>query len=236
MLMTFLLYGLMTLVFSSLSSPLLTIWRLPSISKLNGNLIPPFLFLTFTFTALESRFSFSVYRKPMHSGMYIHFFSYHPPAVKESVLVSLFLYALRISDPQFLDSETAFIYKSFSRLGYPLHFINCAYSQFKRNFIYPKPASYTSSTVFCLPFISEHKTFANTFYPLAIKLAFRHTNTHRRNIFHTAPPASNAAGVYSISCSSCPLQYFGETGRTLNDRRKEHKRSEKSADTSNSLF
>ncbi|XP_069186448.1 uncharacterized protein [Procambarus clarkii] len=183
-----------------------------------------------------SGFSFSVYRKPMHSGMYIHFFSYHPLSVKKSVLVSLFLRALRISDPQFLDSEIAFIYKSFSRLGYPLHFINCAHSQAKRNFFHPKPASNTSSTVLCLPFISELKTFTNTFRPLDIKLAFRQTNTLRSNLVHTAPPASNAAGVYSISYSSCPLQYFGETGRTLNDRLKEHKRSVMSADTNNALF
>ena len=45
-----------------------------------------------------------------------------------------------------------------------------------------------------------------------------------------------ASETLTRTCSSCPLQYFGETGRTLNDRLKEHKRCVKSADTNNALF
>ena len=83
---------------------------------------------------MDGRYSFSVYRKPMHSGMYIHFFSYHPLRVKKSVSSSLFLRALRICDPQHLDAELAFLRTSFTRLAYPKHVLDQALSQAKRTF------------------------------------------------------------------------------------------------------
>ena len=107
----------------------------------------------------DFRFTFSVYRKPMHSGMYIHYFSYHPQHVKKGVLVSLFLRALRICDPQFLDFELTHLRQSFSRLGYPPRFISQALSQAKRSFYSPPPPPTPTPPppkppVLCLPYIA----------------------------------------------------------------------------------
>ena len=188
----------------------------------------------------DSRFTFSVYRKPMHSGMYIHFFSYHPQHVKRSVLLSLFLRAFRICDPEFLDSEISHLRQSFSRLGYPSHFINQTLSRAKRSFYSPPPPPSTPPAtkppVLCLPYISSLQNLSNLTRPLDLQLVYRQTNTLRSNLVHTSPPNSNTSGVYSISCSSCPATYIGETGRTLATRLSEHKRCVRLGDTNNALF
>ena len=43
--------------------------------------------------------------------------------------------------------------------------------------------------------------------------------SHPKNII---PDCQKPGVVYSITCASCDLRYFGQTGRTLNDRIKEH--------------
>lgn len=91
------------------------------------------------------------------------------------------------------------------------------------------------SPVLCLRYISRLLNLNNSLRSLDIKLTFRQTNTLRSNLVRTSP-ATDTSGVYSISCSSYLLQYFGETGRSLSDRLKEHKGSVKLDDTNSVLF
>ena len=63
--------------------------------------------------------TFSVYRKPSHCHMYIHYFSLHAPHVKRGVLSGLFLRALRISSNEHLQPELDLLWAAFRRLGYP---------------------------------------------------------------------------------------------------------------------
>ena len=46
-----------------------------------------------------------------------------------------------------------------------------------------------------------------------------------------SPINSRAGAVYEIPCAECPASYVGETGRTLECRIKEHKRSIANEDT-----
>jgi hypothetical protein len=41
--------------------------------------------------------------------------------------------------------------------------------------------------------------------------------------------------VYKVTCAECPATYIGETGRTLDSRIKEHKRSTEKQDVANKL-
>jgi len=47
--------------------------------------------------------------------------------------------------------------------------------------------------------------------------------------------SGNAAVVYAIPCTNCPMVYIGQTGRNLNTRINEHNRCIKKADKSNAL-
>ena len=68
----------------------------------------------------------AIYRKPCHSGAYIHFLSCQPMSTKRSVIRSLFLRAFRYCDAVYLDKEIERIYADFTRLGYPRRFIDKA--------------------------------------------------------------------------------------------------------------
>ena len=67
----------------------------------------------------RNELEFSVFRKPTHSGGYLHFFSNHPDKIKKSVASGLFLRALRICSPSYLDHEISIIKCQLNRLGYP---------------------------------------------------------------------------------------------------------------------
>ena len=50
-----------------------------------------------------------------------------------------------------------------------------------------------------------------------------------------SPKNSRVGAVYKMECAECPASYFGETGRTLECRIKEHKRCVTNKDTSNGV-
>ena len=171
----------------------------------------------------------------MHSGMYVHVFSYHPLHVKRSI-ASLFLRALRICDPPFLDEEIDFLRQSFSKLGYPSHILDSSLSHAKRKFYRstpPKPSP--DLPILSLPFTTELTSLQRPLRPHC-KLVFRQTNTLRRNLVRTSPASSTHSGTYSIPCSSCDLQYFGETGASLRKRITQHKYAVSRGHENNALF
>ena len=75
----------------------------------------------------SSGFSFEVYRMPNNSGQFVHCFSRLSDQIKLSVLSSMFLRNYRLSDPEFTDKETSYIYDKFSKLGYPRRLIDEAH-------------------------------------------------------------------------------------------------------------
>ena len=60
---------------------------------------------------LPTGFSFAVYRKTMHSGQYLHYFSGHPKKIKQCVLLPMFLRAYRICNGSSLQVEISYIQK-----------------------------------------------------------------------------------------------------------------------------
>ena len=65
-------------------------------------------FLDVNVHRFQSEFRFSVYRKPTHSGVYLHYFSWQPQQVKFTIFYSLFLRAYRLCNSMFLNDEISF--------------------------------------------------------------------------------------------------------------------------------
>ena len=101
----------------------------------------------------DSSLNFKVYRKATHSNSYLHYFSFHSHSIKFCVAQGLFLRALRIHSPDFLEDEIKFIFSSFTKLAYPYSVLNRALSKAKsthnRSIQRPK---FQGST-FCFPFV-----------------------------------------------------------------------------------
>ena len=83
-------------------------------------------------------FKFSVYRKATNSESYIHFYSFHSQEIKSNVIMNFALRALRICEPQFIDSEMKHISAIFRSLRYPSHFIERVISRARKNILWVK--------------------------------------------------------------------------------------------------
>ena len=149
--------------------------------------------------------------------------------MKRSTVYSLFLRALRICDPPYLDVEIAYIRTSFLRLAYPNHIINAALSDAKRRFYSQKALNSFDNTskFFSVPYNKScGKLLSTIFRSQNINLVNRSSNSLRSQLVRTKPPcdSSQSGGVYVIPCKDCDSCYVGETGRTLAIRLSEHKR------------
>ena len=80
----------------------------------------------------------------------------------------------------------------------------------------------------CLPYIKGlSEIIQRTCQPLNIRIANKATNTLRSILTKVKTPLDSyqkTGGIYQIPCS-CGEVYIGETGKTINERVKEHKRS-----------
>ncbi|KAK8778177.1 hypothetical protein V5799_020483 [Amblyomma americanum] len=89
--------------------------------EMNGS-IP---FLDINVKRAACRLSFSVFRKPTHSGRYLDFESSHPLAHKRSVISSLLNRARNVcADPESFSNELKVIKKDLERNGYPRNLVN----------------------------------------------------------------------------------------------------------------
>ena len=77
---------------------------------------------------------FSVYRKSTNSESYIHFYSGHSKQIKSNVIMNFAIRALRICEPEFIDSEIQHISATFKSLRYPEYFIEQAISKAKKSY------------------------------------------------------------------------------------------------------
>ena len=69
--------------------------------------------------------------------------------------------------------------------------------------------------------------FVNRVPDVKVNLVFNYNNTTRRQLVKNKSEriVPSDVGVYEIPCQDCNLKYFGESGRGLSIRIREHKRS-----------
>ena len=188
-------------------------------------------------------FQFSVYRKPTHSGMYLHYYSWHPQYVKKSVMYSMFLRAFRICDPLYIAHELQYIKSSFSRLGYPPSLIQTALSDAKRKFhsVNIPRQDREKQIHLSLPHSKSNNFVRTCLKSSNISLISKQSNSLKKQLIQTGSKTHDAdtavgPGVYVVPCQDCDSCYVGETGRALSVRLGEHKANVRYARESSAFF
>ena len=206
----------------------------------NNHSIP---FLDTRIHRLSSAFSFGIYRKPTHSGQYIHYFSAQANHVKRGAVFSLLLRAYRLCDAPFLQTEIDYLYQAFLNVGFPSHVIDEVHSSVKKKFYTreaPPSEERLNMPTICLPnseFVS--KFVKPLFHANDCRVVTGSSCTLRNILVHNKPPRDTddlSGVVYKINCKDCNLCYVGETGRDLNTRVREHKDSVRLGRTNNACF
>ena len=191
----------------------------------------------------NGKLSFSIYRKPTHSGSYLHFFSNHSDQIKRSVASGLFLRALRICSPQHLDHELILIREQLSKLGYPGWFLDKALSVARSNYYGSSNSAsenndFRSQKLLKVPYDVSTDVLLKKLPKDNVKIICSYPNKLYNNVInvHQKEKCETRPGVYKIPCKDCDLLYIGQTGRDLKSRVTEHKNSVRYAQNSSAVF
>ena len=178
-----------------------------------------------------------MYRKPTNRDDFIHYFSAHSKKTKEAVVVGFFLRALRISSPEYLEQEIAYIIAAFRRLAYPEGLL--LRLRRRATLIRTRPRReeeeadkpqriiipYSPLTDQLQELLGPSISVASTAGTKLGDLVSLRRPQHRR-------PNSD---VYSIPCGGCERSYVGETGRGTNVRIREHRSALRRLDPSSAF-
>ena len=175
--------------------------------------------------------SFSIYRKPTHSGVYLHYFSKHPQHMKLSVATGLFLRVLRISSDIHQKGDITDAFEILKQNGYPEFFLKKALLKAKSTIRNPTNNRDRNNTDHKRLIVPYHASLDQKKWLLksaGIELVFNHPNTIKktmikRKLVVPGNDDNDNPGLYIINCNTCPKKYVGETGRTVTERLKEHR-------------
>ena len=204
-----------------------------TIEKENNNCLP---FLdVLVMRNQNNRPGFKIYRKPTHSNLYIHAFSGHSDKIKEGAINNIFQRAYKVCDPEHLDEEIQFICKTFKDLAYNNQFVDKAHFKARRLFyrtslrekkVYDK--------VLVLPSECENNNL-RSLIPSNVRLVYSSNNTTKKFLRNTVTKGiPKDAGIYKIPCSSCDLQYIGESN-DIKRRISQHKTDLRTSNLNSSL-
>ena len=154
--------------------------------------------------------------------------------VKRSALRSMFLRALNIVSPEYLNEEFACIKEIGLKNNFcPDEIETCLTLAKKSYYRIDKPSPFNLKNSLTLPF---HPSLESVAYPLRllnIDIAFSYRNTIGRTIIKNAP--ENDTGiVYRIPCE-CEKYYLGQSCKKLNKRIDQHKYAIRTNNMSNAI-
>lgn len=179
---------------------------------------------------------YSVYRKPTNILSYVHFFSGHKYSVKQSVFSSMYLRALRIVSPEFLDKEFENIDCIGSNLCYPVSFLETCRSKAQHSFYnINRIENIRPKNVLCLPYCPGFESIVKSLKLFDLHVVFNYENTIGKLLVRNSPRSDNCV-IYKIPCKDCDSYYIGQTSKDLKFRISQHKYSVRSGQISNALF
>ncbi len=195
-----------------------------------GRSIP---FLDILIERAQDGLVFSVYRKPTHTGRYLHRDSSHPRSVFKGVVRSLACRASSICSSERLQAEKQSVVSSLKACGYSD--LEC-----RKWWRTERPNDKARSPRFegVLPYVrGVSERIKNVLKDVGVAVALRAPTTMRNLLVRKRPEKAKAFGVvYRIPCSSsdCAWSYVGESGRTVEERVKEHQRAIRDMDVGRS--
>ena len=166
---------------------------------------------------------FSVYRKPTHALTYIHYLSQHPPSQKRGVMIGLFLRAIRLSSPAFLEQEFQTLSQTFSRSCYPEFEVRRALIIAKTKHLASPPPSANTNTAgsklmtLPIPYHSDLSPLNHVIRDSGFRFIFTSKNTIGKNVVskrgRDAASSHQPSGVYIIECNfpGCHQHYYGRS-------------------------
>ena len=184
----------------------------------------------------------SIYRKPSHSGSYMHSLSEQPLSTKRSVIRSLFLRAYRYCDTLFLENELEKVYTDFGRLGYNRKFIDKARISAKQGrsneikvragTVAPKPPRPRQPFHLIVPYNKYTKGLKHDYVERGIEVIYTSRDSLGSRVTWRKRTAPMESGVYIYKCadSSCDKVYVGETNHYPR-RFDEHRRAIRGSDS-----
>ena len=213
----------------------------PSISfKLEKEVNGCLPFLDTLIIRSDNGFKFKVYKKPTHVDSYIHFTSNHHRSVKRAIFSGMFLRALRICSPEYLDEEFNNIKEVAKKLCYPEPFIDYCLEKAKRRYYNSNnnDKQFCTKNMLILPYHEELTDIVRLLKPLNINVMFKYENTIKKKLIKNSPHVdeSRRGCVYSIGCKNCNQLYIGQTGKFLEARVKQHKYAVRTGNESSAIF
>jgi hypothetical protein len=207
----------------------------------NGTL--PFLDLNIS-RQEYGQLSFSVYRKPTHSGKYLDYKSEHTFSQKMSVISSLAYRAMtHCSSETSMNSELEVIKKELMENGYPRDEIQMEINKTKMRFNQPSTSQTQDedhSKTVSLPFVNKlSQRISRSLKKADIRCTMVPNNTIRDFLRPLKDPVSTedtSNCIYKINCTECDASYIGETRRRFKSRLTEHKAAVRNANTTDSAL
>ena len=183
----------------------------------------------------ENCLKFSVYRKPTNNLSYVHFFSGHSKNVKISVFSTMYLRALRICSPEFIDEEFSTIQNVGKNLCYPKYFLEDCLNSAKRTF-YGRISREKehNMNVLSLPYHKNFVQISPLLKKLNISTVFNFKNNLKNYLIKNSPKNTNNV-IYHIPCKNCNSFYLGQTSKKLEDRVSQHRSDISKGNTKNGL-
>ena len=182
-----------------------------------------------------------IYRKPCHSGAYIHAFSHQTTSIKRAVIRNMFLRAYRYCDNLFLEAEERKIYHDFGKLGYSRNFIDKAKNSAKKGrhrevriragLEQPKSPREKARFHLGLPY---HKTTQGIKHRLGLKdvdVTLSNRDTIMSRITRKTHNPTDS-GVYVLTCdnNTCNEVYIGQSA-DIPKRIKQHVQAKNASST-----
>lgn len=183
----------------------------------------------------SSGFKYSVYRKPTNISSYVHFYSGQSNKVKKSVFSSMFLRALRVCSPEYIDDEIDKIRNAGKKLKYPDSVLNSAFEAAKKTMYQNQKEPYNTKNLLVLPYNNNMKDIPHLLKNFGVNVAFKN-NTTMKNVLIKNSPDNTKGCVYKISCKSCDNFYIGQTGKALEKRIEQHKKCVRYAQGNSGIF